>query len=143
MQTLNEILKEAGYRAEYTNRSYYYKTVNNVLQSGDISLIVVPKGFVRTSYSGFKYNFKVSFDLSKRARVVKTNGDIEPEEILKEIAKLINTPEIKEAMQKLKKEDNNACECGKCGGKGYILAFRHICKGVCFDCLGIGYKFKR
>ena len=28
--------------------------------------------------------------------------------------------------------------CGKCGGKGYIGAYKHISNGVCFQCNGSG-----
>ncbi len=30
-------------------------------------------------------------------------------------------------------------QCTKCGGKGIINAFRHICGGECFSCQGKGY----
>ena len=34
-------------------------------------------------------------------------------------------------------------ECGKCGGTGFIDAFRHIANGTCFSCRGVGYHLTR
>ncbi len=31
-------------------------------------------------------------------------------------------------------------ECGKCLGRGFIRAYGHIKRGVCFQCAGHGYK---
>ena len=33
---------------------------------------------------------------------------------------------------------NGRAVCDRCGGKGYINAFRHISGGVCFECDGTG-----
>jgi hypothetical protein len=34
-------------------------------------------------------------------------------------------------------------ECGKCLGKGFIRAFGHVKRGVCFDCGGHGFKLTK
>lgn len=42
------------------------------------------------------------------------------------------------AYPELKGTDRVREECGKCGGRGSIMAFGHVYGGVCFDCNGAG-----
>lgn len=41
-------------------------------------------------------------------------------------------------IEEIKKEKGMEL-CEKCHGKGIIPQFMHVCKGVCFDCMGLGY----
>jgi hypothetical protein len=39
-------------------------------------------------------------------------------------------------------ENKGKDKCGRCGGKGAIVAFSHIVNGVCFACWGCGLDLR-
>jgi hypothetical protein len=134
MAQFKEILEKAGYNSNYDNRSYYYKAVNNAIQNNGVIINIIKKGKAARTKDDFKYNYTISI-AGKKVYFYNKYQAIDPESVLTSLGKLLMTPEIKNALN-----IGTGCKCEKCNGKGYISAFSHICKGVCFDCLGIGYR---
>ena len=131
---LQAIYEAAGYDLKCDNRSYFTKSINKALCNENVSLSLIKKGFVATNANGFKYNVRVLIE-GKGKSFKLTSFD--PESICDCFAKVSLMPHVKESIN----VHQDAYVCGKCNGKGIIPAFRHVCKGVCFDCLGIGYRF--
>ena len=136
MKKLQDIFKASDYEVNFDNRNNAAKSINQVLANSNIEIFLVKKGFVRTTEGGFKYTVSiriVEHKLYNQFYVL----NITPYEILKCLATFLLRKEVKELIQS---EISTPCECRKCEGKGIIPDFLHYAKGVCFDCMGIGYK---
>lgn len=131
---LQGIYEAAGYDLKCDNRSYYTKSINKALYNENVSFSLIKKGFVATNANGFKYNVRVLIE--GKGKSFKLTS-FEPEILCDCFAKVSQMPHVKESIN----IHQDAYVCGKCNGKGIIPAFMHVCKGVCFDCLGIGYRF--
>lgn len=134
---LKEIMLQANRNSEITNRSYYVKAVNNVLNTGLVTIKVCEIGKVWEGKDGFDYDLKVTAGgWNSRKKIGKS---MEATDILRAIGKLLLKPEVKE---QIKSNVFVAESCQKCNGAGVIPAFSYYCSGICFDCLGLGYDFK-
>ena len=148
--TAQEIFKKAGF-ATSDNRSLNWRNINKAIQFG-IIIEQVELGYNRTSKSGFKYRLVLKFELENGQLYCKYylgdtlkkyhyNPDITAEYIIERIINFKNELEekgyFKTAINIAK--EKGLCKCEKCKGKGIIQAFMHYCKGVCFDCMGLGY----
>ena len=131
---LQAIYKEAGFDIYCDNRSYFTKSLNKALSKSNVYLILIKKGYVATNANGFKYNLMIRID--GKGKCFKLTS-FDPESICNCFARVAQMPHVKEAIN----IHQDAYICEKCHGKGVIPAFAHVCKGVCFDCLGIGYRF--
>lgn len=131
---LQDIYEAAGYDLKCDNRSYFTKSINKALCNENVSFLLIKKGFVATNSNGFKYNAKVL--INGKGKSFKLTS-FDPEYICDCFAKVAQMPHVKESIN----IHQDAYVCEKCHGKGIIPAFMHVCKGVCFDCLGIGYRF--
>lgn len=132
---LQEIYTEKGYDISTDNRSYFTKSINKALNNKNVNLRLCDKGYVWTrKNNGFKYNLKIL--INGKGRLFKLSK-FDPESICNAFAVVTQMPHVKDIIE----VHQDAYKCDKCGGRGVIHAFMHICKGICFDCLGIGYKF--
>ena len=131
---LQSIYESAGFDIKCDNRSYFTKSINKAICRENVSFLLIKKGFVATNANGFKYNVKVLID--GKGKYFKLTS-FDPEAICDCFAKVAQMPHVKESIH----IHQDAYLCEKCNGKGIIPAFAHVCKGVCFDCLGIGYRF--
>jgi hypothetical protein len=62
---------------------------------------------------------------------------VSPYCILYQLAKAIKNDSFK---LKVGTEYKLAEPCSKCNGNGIIPYYHFYCDGICFDCLGLGYK---
>jgi len=131
---LQELYNEKGYSISCNNRSYFAKSINKALENPNVRLILIEKGYVKKQSNGFRYNLAITINGKGKSFRLK---DFSPEAIAKAFASVTKMPHVKEMIHI--HEDAHACS--KCSGKGIIPAFMHVCDGVCFDCLGIGYRF--
>jgi len=131
---LQAIYKAAGYDIECDNRSYDTRSINKVLALKNVDFTLVEKGYVMAPKNNIKWNLRILIDGKGKYFYLKS---FEPDTILHCIAKVIAMPHVKEMIH----VHEDAYICPKCHGEGYIEAFSHINNGICFDCLGIGYRF--
>jgi ribosomal protein L37AE/L43A len=131
---LQAIYEAAGYDIECDNRSYDTRNVNKVLSIDGVKLILVKNGYVRISQDGKKWNLAIAVNGKGKSFLIKR---FDPDVILDCITRVTTMPHVKEAIR----IQQDAYICPKCHGEGHIEAFRHISNGICFDCMGIGYKF--
>lgn len=150
--TIQEIFKDANREVDFDNRSYSVKAINNVLQSGEIRItlakakqLFIEKNDKSSHYRvfhGSKYWWaKVNNDTYIGDGKYTASSKTILSNILGTISIVINKHEVKEAL----KLQNSGCgkPCTRCGAKGIIQGFMHVYNGVCFECLGIGYTFKK
>lgn len=134
---IQEILKENEMPFK-DNRSFDYKNINKAIKFG-LTISLVDKGFVKTSKTGFKYNYSISFENIKvnyyRKGLSKLNADCVGSTLLFAISDFIKKAKISEKII-----NKGYCKCSKCCGKGKILAFMYYAEGICFDCMGLGFK---
>lgn len=130
---LQAIYTANGYDITCDNRSYFTKSLNKALTNPSVLLKVAPKGMVWTK-DDWSYNLKILIEGKGKTFKIK---DFSPENIADCFAIVAKMEHVKESI----KIHQDAHVCDKCKGKGIIPAFMHVCNGVCFDCLGIGYKF--
>jgi len=164
MNTLQSIFEAANRKVDFDNRNFRVKSINAALENGQVKVEVSPAQKIFNEKNEKQSNYRIYIGKTYWWGYVKRTAwlqkvhfgqgadDIREEmrynneslidSMFNSLCKAISTPEIKEAMKKAKEETADACVCGKCHGKGIIPEFRHISQGVCFDCLGIGYKFK-
>ena len=153
--TAQEIFKQSGYQTA-DNRSINWRNINKAMAFGIIPF-PVPLGKERTLRSGsswklvlqfekedgtwFKRYFKPNcFDRFISGKWQSSSQDVISYYTLEAILlfKEILTKEgFLDDIQIAK--ERGMCVCSKCKGKGKIPAFMHYCKGVCFDCMGLGY----
>ncbi len=132
---LQAIYDEKGYDLQCDNRSYFTKSLNKALRNDSVRFELCKCGFVRrTNSTGFVYNLKIH--INGKGKVFKLKS-FNPESLCDCFAEVAKMEHVRKSIH----IHQDAYECSKCGGKGIIPMFMHICQGVCFDCLGIGYKF--
>ena len=131
---LQAIYSEAGFDIQCDNRSYFTKSLNKALSNSSVDFFLVKKGYKRTNSKGFDYNLRILID--GKGKCFKLTS-FDPESICDCFARVAQMTHVKESIN----IHQDAYICEKCHGKGIIPAFMHVCKGVCVDCLGIGYRF--
>lgn len=132
---LQKIYSEKGCDILTDNRSYFTKSINKALSNENVVLKLCDSGYYWTKKTtGFKYNCKIFINGKGKIFMLK---NFNPISICDAFALVTQMPHVKESIEAYQ----DAYKCDKCGGKGIIYAFMHVCKGVCFDCLGIGYKY--
>ncbi len=124
----------AGYDTICDNRSPETKSINIALQNPIVDFKLIKKGFVATKKSGFKWNLRIRIAGIGKVFNLK---DMRPVDIAEAFAVVAKMEHVKESIHIY--EDAYVCE--KCGGKGIIPHFMHVCDGICFECMGVGYKF--
>lgn len=134
---LKDIMLQAGRNGDISNRSYYVKAVNNVLNTDLVSIKVCENGKVWIGKDDKRYDLVVSAGgWNSRSKI---GNRMEATDILRAIGNLLLKPEVKE---KIKANVFVAGDCQKCSGVGTIPHFYYYCSGICFDCLGLGFDFK-
>lgn len=131
---LQDIYEKAGFDLKCDNRSYFTKSINKALLSSEVDFLLIKNGYMRKNSNGFNYNLRIYIYGKGKCFMLKS---FDPESICDCFARVSQMPHVKESIN----IHQDAYICDKCHGKGVIPAFRHICKGVCFDCLGVGYRF--
>ena len=130
--TLQQIFKEANYTVNFDNRSYFCKSVNNILNNLNCILIIAPKG---KQYVHNKTKKVWTIKVQGYGKAMILNADVNPRNVLKIFADFLKVESVKQIIKSNIKTPSN---CTKCNGKGKIESFSHVCEGVCFDCGGIG-----
>lgn len=123
-----------GYDITCDNRSYFTKSINKALTNPNVIFQLCDKGKVWRRDENYVYNLRILIQGKGKTFKIK---DFSPEKIAECFANVAKMDHVKETI----KIYQDAYVCDKCRGKGIIPAFMHVCKGVCFDCLGVGYKF--
>ena len=131
---LQALYNEGGYDIQCDNRSYFTKSINKALCNSSVDFTLIKKGYISTQKNGYEWNIRIRIDGKGK---VFDNKYPCPETIADCFATVTKMKHVKESIH----IHEDAYVCDKCRGKGIIPAFMHVCKGVCFDCLGIGYKF--
>lgn len=131
---LQAIYKAAEYDIACDNRSYFTKSLNKALSNSNVNFLLVKNGYVRTNSNGFDYNLRIFINGKGKCFMLKS---VDPESLCDCFARVAKMPHVKESIT----IHQGAYICSKCNGKGIIPAFMHVCSGICFDCLGIGYRF--
>jgi hypothetical protein len=131
---LQAAYKAAGFDLQCDNRSYFTKSLNKALSNSAVYFLLIKKGYMGTNSNNFNYNLRIFINGKGKCFMLKS---FDPESICDCFAKVAQMPHVKESIT----IHQDAYVCAKCNGKGVIPAFSHFCKGVCFDCLGIGYRF--
>lgn len=135
---LSEIFKEAGYYSDFNNRSNDIKALNKAMSAG-LKIELVKKGFVRekTMLNGVILKWNVRLSIGIKGFSYKFKTEVTPYTILHALAKLIQDDKFE---LRSGSEFKLAEPCSKCSGKGIIPYFSFYCNGICFDCMGVGYK---
>jgi hypothetical protein len=131
---LQAIYEDAGYDIECDNSDYDTRNVNRALSMDGVELTLVQKGYVKINKYNQKWNLKILVNKKGKSFLIKR---FDPDVILDCITRVTTMPHVKEMINVRK----DAYICPKCHGEGYIKAFSHISNGICFDCLGLGYRF--
>jgi hypothetical protein len=131
---LQDIYKNAEFDLKCDNRSFFTKSINKALSNPNVDFLLVKKGYKRINSNNFGYNLRIRINGKGKYFMLKS---FDPESICDCLAKVAQMPHVKESIT----INQDAYVCEKCNGKGFIPAFNHICGGVCFNCLGIGYRF--
>jgi hypothetical protein len=131
---LSELFKAADYSGDFDNRSFDVKALNKAIAAG-LKIQIIKKGFIRETSAGFKWNVRLS--VGEKGMVYRFKYTLTPYDILNSLAKA-----IKEDKFDLKSgtKFKLAEPCSKCHGHGIIPYYAYYCNGICFDCLGLGYK---
>ena len=142
--TAQEIFTEKGYETS-DNRSIEWRNINKAISFG-IVVEPVKAGCYRTNKNGFDYRIKLSFGntvtyYSAPSLKHFSSSDVVSSCVISCIIDFKTNLEKKGIFQKVVNiaKENEMPICSKCKGKGIIHAFMHYCKGVCFDCMGLGY----
>ena len=154
--TSQELFKEKGYQTS-DNRSIEWRSINKALDYG-IKIILVTIGKVRTNKNGYDWKICLQYTNSEdeflqtyyKAQNLEAyvcgkwqsnSSDVVSNQVLSCIldfrTRLIDKGILETGLDLEK--DPTMCKCSKCNGKGIIPAFMHVSKGVCFDCMGLGY----
>ena len=133
MKTIQEIAETNGYQSK-DNRSFDWRNINKAMGNGFI-VEVAPKGKYWVKKE-FKYNIRIS---NNGKAMFFYRKSISQDECLFANAIIESIGRFCEVYPVKYNEEKSLCKCGKCNGKGKILAFMHYAKGVCFDCMGLGY----
>ncbi len=137
MESIQEIASELGYPIK-DNRSFDWKNINKAIQNG-FKIQIAPKGKVYIK-NDFRYNISISNNGKSMLfyrKSIKHDVNFFANAIVESIGRFCEVYPIDFD------NSNNLEKCHKCNGKGKILSFMHYAKGVCFDCMGIGYLQKK
>lgn len=137
MNTIQDILKAAGFTCTKDNRANAVRSINSVLKNSKITIAICQTGRVWVKENGFKYNILFSLPGVLYSRF-KTNN-FEPYNILKLLASFLKDNRVKDSIYS---EVETPCACGKCDGTGFLPEFAYYSDGVCFDCMGCGITGK-
>lgn len=134
---IKELLKAAGRKHYYTNRSFYCKAANAALATGLVKVEICEEGKMWRNQKNETYNLKVSG--GGYVRIAHVRGTIGPGDILHNIGVLLTNENVKAVI----KSDVHmrSGHCRKCQGAGIIPQFYYYCSGICFDCGGTGANF--
>lgn len=142
--TAQEIFIEKGFKTS-DNRSLEWRNINKAMSFG-IVVEPVKAGCYRTNKNGFDYRIKLSFEntitcYSAPSLKHFNDSDVVSSCVVNCIIDFKNDLEKQGIFQKVVEiaKENEMPICNKCKGKGIIPSFMHYCKGVCFDCMGLGY----
>ena len=148
--TAQEIFKIAGYCTS-DNRSINWRNINKAIEFG-ISIELIKLGYTQTSKGGTKYRFALKYKLENgklycryfladHLKRYSNNSDIVADYAIEKIVsfrkELVELGHFENTIKIA--QEKGMCKCSKCKGTGIIPAFMHYCKGVCFDCMGLGY----
>ena len=145
MKTIQDIMREKGYPVA-DNRSYSWRSLNKALQNG-FEIAVVENGYhvKRESMRCGKYNIRMRYKPAGKVfrsyrSFARCGSDLVGDIMVSEVVKFRNMMLESGAIdiEEVKKEKGMEL-CEKCKGKGILPHFIHVCKGVCFDCMGLGY----
>lgn len=145
---VNELFVNSGRPKQGDNRSYYVKCLNKILSDGLIRVQIAENGKVWTNPKFVDKNGnlqKFNVELKGYGYTGRYYYDryVDAECVLKSVAKFVSNPSISQLHTKsISIYGKEICECSKCNGRGIIPAFRHYCKGICFDCYGTKYVVK-
>jgi hypothetical protein len=136
MQTIQEILTAAGHPCSGNNRNRAIKGCNTSLAAGVLIKVSRAEHTFTAKNDGVKYNIYASF----AGRMVRRlcAGRIEAYDVLSALATLLQAEAVKAELSALRV--TTPCECHKCKGRGVIPAFYYYANGVCFDCMGVGFR---
>jgi hypothetical protein len=142
--TAQEIFNEKGFKTS-DNRSLEWRNINKAMSFG-IGVEPVKAGCYRTNKNGFDFRIKLSFEnintyYSAPSLKHFCSSDIISGCVISCIIDFKDNLEKKGVYQKVVEiaKEKEMPICCKCKGKGIIPSFMHYCKGVCFDCMGLGY----
>ena len=130
---LQAIYTEGGYGITCDNRSYFTKSLNRALSNNNVDFTLIKKGYVANKKNGFKWNLRIRIEGKGKVFLLRS---FTPKTLIECFTLVTKMEHVKSIHI-----HEGATPCSKCNGKGIIPAFMHVCDGVCFDCLGIGYKF--
>jgi len=167
MNTLIQLLNEAGYKNTNTNRERAVRNMNLLLDSGVMSIEFIDADKYNAQEGGKSFWFKSNGKQRCTAYMVtlfgktyygnwipKTstqfvwgmevkdhldNYTISIDAIQMQVAQLIGI--IRNGVDFFAPKVFAAkgdCSCSKCNGKGVIPAFAYYANGICFDCGGSG-----
>lgn len=149
MNTVNQLFQNSGRPAEGDNRNYFVKALNKVLQDGFITIQVQEKGMIWThpkhvNEDGTLKKFNVMIEGYGYIRRVYLRRDFTAKDLLQQVGEFIQDPKIAEKhIKSISVDFNEICECQRCNGQGIIPQFHYYCSGICFECYGSRYSFKR
>ncbi len=142
--TAQEIFKEKGFKTS-DNRSVEWRNITKAIKFG-IVVEPVKAGCYRTNKNGFDYRLKLTFGTTStyyQAINLKhyNTSDIVSSCLINAIVDFKDTLVKKGLFNEIIEmaKEKEMPKCTKCNGKGIIPAFMHVSKGVCFDCMGLGY----
>lgn len=153
---IQDLFTEKGYSTS-DNRSLEWRNINKAVDYG-IEIILIPVGKIRTNKSGFEWKICLKFKIDDGrifhsyykapnlesyvcGKFQSNSYNCVSDQVLTCIInfrqKLIDAGYFSITNEIAK--EKGMCKCDKCNGKGIIPAFMHVSKGVCFDCMGLGY----
>jgi hypothetical protein len=151
-----DLFQAKGYQTS-DNRSIEWRSINKALDYG-IDIILVGVGKERTNKKGYNWKICLKYNTSENrffqayykaqnldhfvcGKWQSSSSGVVSSQVLSCILdfrqKLIDKGVFQTDID-FEKEPT-MCKCSKCKGKGIIPAFMHISKGICFDCMGLGY----
>jgi len=148
MSKVNELFEQSGRPNQGDNRNYFVKALSKVLEDGFITIKLQEKGkiwtnpkFVAKDGSLIKFNIEIKgYGWTKR--VYESN--FSAKDLLAHVGTFIQNPSISEQhVKSISVNTFEVCECSRCNGKGIIPAFNYYCDGICFQCYGSKYEFKK
>ncbi len=145
MKTVKAIFEAEGYKYDKDARNRTHRSLQMLLDSGNVSFKVCENKKCWVKSDGTKYNVVVSLKKENQMwaiwRIYSNVPDKDGYDILKIIGGVLQTDEGKSIMKSYVDIDSS---CHKCNGEGFIPAFSYYCNGICFDCGGTGFnrKFK-
>lgn len=142
--TAQELFSSKGY-AVSDNRSQNWKNINKAMQNG-IEINLSKNGFFfgkkeKNVRMSLKYNGLVSHFECKS--FIENGGDskVVGDVVVNAIALFLKAIRKRNATTGGTFSFNSTpCKCRKCRGTGFVPHFMHYCEGICFECMGFGYR---